>query len=100
MDENNPKLIIKSIEKSNLFQRRLHHEHDDGPNYDFIGSREDVQLTNHKSNTNTLKRADNSDNVTKSNNLKTTHGGGSQMGKSVKFEINNGLVLKKLKLTQ
>lgn len=91
MDENNPKLIITSIEKSNLFQRRLHHEHDGSHNYDFIGSREDVQLTNHKSNTNTLK-ADNNDNVTKSNNLKTTHGGGAQMGKSVKFEINKGSV--------
>jgi hypothetical protein len=94
MNENNPKLIIKSIENSNLFQRRLHHDHDDGHNYDFIGSREDVQLTNHKSNTNTLKRADNNDKITKSNN--SVHGGGAKMeaqiGKSVKFEINKGSV--------
>lgn len=97
MEENNPKLVIKSIENSNLFQRRLHHDHDGSHNYDFIGGHEDVQLTNHKSNTNTLKSTDNNDKFTKLNNSKTHGGGGkmdSQMGKSVKFEINKGSVLK------
>lgn len=94
MNENKPKLIIKSMENSNLFQRRLHHDHDDDShNYDFIGGHEDVQSRNHKSNTNTLKSADKNDNFTKLNNSK---GGGAkmeaQMGKSVKFEINKGSV--------
>lgn len=96
MTENNSKLTIKSIEKSNLFQRRLHHG--ESHNYDNIGGHdEDVQLKNHKSNTNTLKSADNNDNFMKLNNSKTQGGGSekkmdSQMGKSVKFEINKGSV--------
>lgn len=95
MDENPQKLMkIKSMESSNLFQRRLHH---DNHNYDFIGdSHEDVQLRNHKSNTNTLKIGDNNDNSTKLNNSKAHAPGGGEkmasMGKSVKFEITKGSV--------
>lgn len=107
MDQkNNTNFHIKSMEHSNLFQRRVLHADSSSHNYDFVGGEHDNEddSKTHKSNTNTLKNAaDNNDN----NNLKLNNvrqmknyspGVGSeqkmesQMGKSVKFEIKNGSV--------
>lgn len=104
------------MENSNLFQRRLLHHHEDHNDYDFVtGGHEDTNAkekelkTPNKSTTNTLKTTDKNDNNLKLNNsthVKFSSFGGdgsavrsqmdSQLGKSVKFEIRNGSVLKSI----
>ena len=91
---------IKSVENSNLFQRRILHA-DNSHNYDFVGI-EDVEkeLKTHKSNTNTPKSTDNNDlNLSSTRQMKKSSLGDgsvskmdSSMGKSVKFEIRSGSV--------
>lgn len=94
------------MESSNLFQRRLHHaEHS---NYDFVGGDDDTHESNR---TNTLKGiADKNDNL-KLNNIRELSSPGvggrssskmeSQMGKSVKFEVNTrGSVTHLIKIAQ
>lgn len=96
-----PGFSIKSVENSNLFQRRILHA-DNSHNYDFVGI-EDVEkeLKTHKSkNTNTPKSTDNNDlNLSSTRQMKKSSLGDgsvskmdSSMGKSVKFEIRSGSV--------
>lgn len=101
---NNLQFSIKNIESSNLFQRRIHHVE---PNYDFIGGDD-----THESNTNTQKNSTDKNDNLKLNNTRELSSPGvgsgeknrssskmeSQMGKSVKFEVNKGSVNHLIKL--
>lgn len=90
-------LELKSMEDSNLFQRRILHA-ENNHNYDFVELESEKELKIYKSNTNTPKTTDKNDNnLNLSQMKKKSPGAGSDkmnssMGKSVKFEIRSGLV--------
>lgn len=98
-----PDFSIKSVENSNLFQRRILHA-DNSHNYDFVGFEDEKELKTHKSNTNTPKSTDNNNLSSTWQTKKNLIGDGSDqkssvsskmdtsMGKSVKFEIRSGSV--------